>query len=324
MRLPNGLPYFGMIFLVSGFAIESGLIARQNDSPGQIEIVSKWLQLANQPKIKSRNGDSRIGISSNETSVGKALILYCLTEKYETRDRVHSKSIGPLTYQVRYEGQRRLIKELMQLSLSDLADYSTSTVLFRVAIPFPHPGKATIMVFGDDKKKSIAEIEVKKFFNDEEKLIVVDSSPDSTKGPYELTHQPGKFKIESVIEDMDTRFDDKFFFDSEGWHLTRGLIRQLDREVRSSGSRLLVVHFLDVEQIHNYPDLPLKEFEAFLEQEGIPSINLYPTFASLSPSDLRTHIFKSDSHFNAKGHRRLAESTIDFIVRQVCGSGRLT
>ncbi len=160
--------------------------------------------------------------------------------------------------------------------------------------------------------------------NDEQRPVRVEKQYAGEPLPYDFTRQVKPFQPPLVGDNLDSNFDDKFFFDSKGWHLTRQLIRKLNQEVHDSGSRLIIVHFMNVEQYHDYPRLPLREFDRFLAQENIPHLNLYSAFNALSPQALAANTFEDDTHFNATGHRFVADHSIDFLVRQLLGSGRVT
>ncbi len=121
-----------------------------------------------------------------------------------------------------------------------------------------------------------------------------------------------------VKEDLPEIYDDKFFFDSEGWELTRQLILKLKREVEQAGSRLAVIHFVQMDQVHDYPRLPRREFNAFLEQNGIPVFDTFPFYRKLDPETLvATSLWREhqDHHFSEQGHRVYADFTEDFIFR---------
>lgn len=169
------------------------------------------------------------------------------------------------------------------------------------------------------------ETQVKNFLEDDTQRTVRIQKEYKTKPqPFEHARQGRAFRPPALGEDLESIVDDKFFFDSEGWHLTRRLIRKLNSEVLESGSQLVVIHFMDVEQYYDYPPLALREFDTFLMQEGIPHLNMHPAFNRLDRKSLAAKTFENDSHFNAAGHKFLADNSIDFLVRQILGSGRVT
>ena len=91
-----------------------------------------------------------------------------------------------------------------------------------------------------------------------------------------------KIKIANNKDTKDTTsiFDDLFFFDSEGWDITRKLILKLKQEGQENEGELAVIHFGGLHQYRNFPALPLKQFDAFLESEGISYFNNFKTFKS--------------------------------------------
>lgn len=176
-------------------------------------------------------------------------------------------------------------------------------------------------------RKGYNEVEthVKKFFGDNgQRMVRIHKEYEAQPRAFQFARQGRAFQPPPLGEDLESTVDDKFFFDSEGWHLTRRLIRKLNDEVIKSGSQLIVLHFMDVEQYHDYPPLALREFDTFLMREGIPYLNMYPAFNALDRKALAANTFENDNHFNATGHKFLADNSIDFLVRQILGSGRVT
>ena len=175
------------------------------------------------------------------------------------------------------------------------------------------------------KGYNLVENNIKNFFsNNHQKPVRVEKLYPSNPQEYELAKRAKPFQPPPLGEDLESPFDDKFFFDSEGWYLTRRLIQKLNYEVRQAGSQLVILHFMDVDQYYDYPPLPLKQFDAFLKKEDIPALNLHPAFQRLDRAALYKNVFEDDTHFNSTGHRFLAQHSIDFLVRQILGSGRVT
>ena len=112
-------------------------------------------------------------------------------------------------------------------------------------------------------------------------------------------------------------FDDLFFFDSEGWDVTRKLIVKLKQEVQENGGELAVIHFGGFHQYRNFPALPLKQFDAFLESEGISHFNNFDLFLKIDDEFLNKIFIPNDGHFNAIGHRNFAEFTTDFLLNLI-------
>ena len=112
-------------------------------------------------------------------------------------------------------------------------------------------------------------------------------------------------------------FDDLFFFDSEGWDVTRKLIVRLKQEVQEIGGEFAVIHFGGMNQYRNFPALPLKQFDAFLESEGISHFNNFDLFLKIDDELLNKFFIPNDGHFNAIGHRHFAEFSTDFLLKLI-------
>jgi len=112
----------------------------------------------------------------------------------------------------------------------------------------------------------------------------------------------------------DSVFDDLFFFDSEGWELTRKLFLKLKKEVEKNGSELAVIHFGGAHQYRNFPALPLKQFDAFLESNGIAHFNAFDPFVKIDDEFLPENFIPNDGHFSETGHRQFAEFSTDFLL----------
>ncbi len=124
-------------------------------------------------------------------------------------------------------------------------------------------------------------------------------------------------KPEAMTVDTDRIYDDLFFADSEGMKLTRELILGLNQEVKAAGGRFAVIHFIRYDHIHDYPAMPLAEFDEFLAANKIPHLNLFPKYAALDREELlRTTLMKekNDHHFSAYGHELYAQFTEDFVL----------
>ena len=118
-------------------------------------------------------------------------------------------------------------------------------------------------------------------------------------------------------KDTDSIFDDLFFFDSEGWDVTRKLIVKLKQEVEENGGELAVIHFGGMNQYRNSPALPIKQFDAFLESEEISHFNTFYSFLKIDDDFLRNFFIPNDGHFNEIGHRHFAEFSIDFLFNLI-------
>ena len=108
-----------------------------------------------------------------------------------------------------------------------------------------------------------------------------------------------------------------FFFDSEGWDLTRKLFLKLKQEVKKNGGELAVIHFGGLHQYRNFPVLPVKQFDAFLVSEGIAHYNAFDLFKKIDNEFLPENFIPNDGHFSETGHRHFAEFTTDFLFRLI-------
>ena len=118
------------------------------------------------------------------------------------------------------------------------------------------------------------------------------------------------------FEDTVSIFDDLYFFDSEGWKITKKLIIKLHSEVRENGSKLAVIHFGgNQDQQSRIFQLPVKQFDRFLSDQGIEHLNAYELFAKMKDTDLEKYFIPNDGHFSEAGHARIAELAMEFLVR---------
>ena len=128
-----------------------------------------------------------------------------------------------------------------------------------------------------------------------------------------------KIKIANNKDTKDTIsiFDDLFFFDSEGWDVTRKLILKLKQEVQENEGELAVIHFGGLHQYRNFPALPLKQFDAFLESEGISHFNNFNLFLKFDNELLNKNFIPNDGHFNEIGHRHFADFSTGFLFNLI-------
>ena len=118
-------------------------------------------------------------------------------------------------------------------------------------------------------------------------------------------------------KDTASIYDDLFFFDSEGWDVTRKLIVKLKQEVQENGGELAVIHFGGLYQYRNFPALPLKQFDAFLESEGISHFNNFDLFLKFDDELLNKNFIPNDGHFNEIGHRHFADFSTGFLFNLI-------
>jgi hypothetical protein len=109
----------------------------------------------------------------------------------------------------------------------------------------------------------------------------------------------------------DTEFDDDdlFFWNSAGWELTRKLILKLKAEVEAAGSRFAVLHFPSEGLVTSEYPLPHREFDIFLEENGIPYVSLFQDYATFDREELRKHFIPGEGHWTPHGHRYVAART---------------
>ncbi|QPJ62861.1 MAG: SGNH/GDSL hydrolase family protein [Candidatus Nitronauta litoralis] len=114
-----------------------------------------------------------------------------------------------------------------------------------------------------------------------------------------------------------TSLDDPWFFDSDAWNLVKKLILKIKQEVEEDEGKLIVMHFLGETQYMERHDLPVKEFNEFLEANKIGVIDPNPIFFRMSREELHSHYVPQDIHFNEDGQRLLAEHSVDFLERTI-------
>jgi hypothetical protein len=126
--------------------------------------------------------------------------------------------------------------------------------------------------------------------------------------------------IKSSLDFKDTVsiFDDVYFFDSEGWKLTRKLIIKLQGEVEKNGSKLAVIHMGgNHQQQRMLSKLPVKQFDRFLSDQGIEHLNVYELFAQMEDKELEKYFIPNDGHFSEAGHSRFAMIGLDFLIKML-------
>ncbi|MBT6717146.1 MAG: SGNH/GDSL hydrolase family protein [Nitrospina sp.] len=141
---------------------------------------------------------------------------------------------------------------------------------------------------------------------------VKDAPKNKKAGVKEKPTVPPEYK-----EDTVSIFDDLFFFDSEGWGLTRKLFVKLNQEVQSNGGKLAVIHFGGAHQYRNFPVLPLKQFDNFLGSQGIDHFNAFDLFVKIDDEFLMQNFIPNDGHFSENGHRHFAEFSSNFLLSLV-------
>ena len=129
--------------------------------------------------------------------------------------------------------------------------------------------------------------------------------------------EPNKKELPKYLKDTVSIWDDLLFFDSEGWELTQKLFVKLQQEILENGGKLAVIHFGDQRQYRNYPVLPIKQFEAFLESHGIAHFNAFDLFMKIEDEFFAENYIPNDGHFSETGHRHFAEFSTKFMLDQI-------
>jgi hypothetical protein len=142
--------------------------------------------------------------------------------------------------------------------------------------------------------------------------------PSSEKKILKPDHEKaGKKTTPEYLKDTASIFDDLFFFDSEGWELTRKLLVKLKQDVQLNGGELAVIHFGGLHQYRNFPVLPVKQFDAFLVSQGITNFNAFNIFMKIDDEFLSKNFIPNDGHFNETGHRHFAEFSTNFLLNLI-------
>ena len=117
-----------------------------------------------------------------------------------------------------------------------------------------------------------------------------------------------------LLLDTDSDDDDLFFWDSAGWAITRMLIVKLKEEAEAAGSRLVLLHFPSEGLVRSGIPLPHAEFDAFLDENGIPHVSLFQDYYALAPGELHRHFIPDDGHWTRYGHRFVAQRTREMLL----------
>jgi hypothetical protein len=115
---------------------------------------------------------------------------------------------------------------------------------------------------------------------------------------------------------VDTEFkdDDPFFWDSEGWEITRKLIIKLKTETEAAGSRLVLLHFPSEGLVRSNILLPHEKFSNFLEHNNIPYVSLFQDYNAFEYEELRKHFIQGDGHWTSHGHRYVTTRTQNMLI----------
>lgn len=137
-------------------------------------------------------------------------------------------------------------------------------------------------------------------------------SKDRRKKTNESRKNPPEY-----LKDTVSIFDDLFFFDSEGWEITRKLLLKLKQEVEANGSKLAVIHFGGVFQYRNFPVLPIQKFDSFLDSQSIARFNAFDRFKKIDDQFLNENFIPNDGHFSKVGHQHFAEYSTEFLLNLI-------
>ena len=122
-----------------------------------------------------------------------------------------------------------------------------------------------------------------------------------------------------VMADTEFNDDDMFFWDSDGWDITRRLILRLRQETEAAGSRLVVLHFPSEGLVRSHIPLPHEAFDGFLETNGIPHVSLFQDYRDFPDDEMHRHFIRGDGHWTPYGHRYVAGRTRDMLIQAMAG-----
>jgi lysophospholipase L1-like esterase len=104
------------------------------------------------------------------------------------------------------------------------------------------------------------------------------------------------------------------------WDVTEALILELEKEVEANGAQLAVLIIPAAPQIvlpregaEWYCDLPNDRLTAFLDDVGIPYLDMLPEFREEAVAGNGPYYFERDFHMNALGHDLTSELLYQFV-----------
>lgn len=110
----------------------------------------------------------------------------------------------------------------------------------------------------------------------------------------------------------------------EAWQITKALIERLRVEVQESGAEFAVVMLPASPQITVprdgepwYCDKANQELAGFLEDQGIPYLDLLPSFRQHEMVSADPLYFERDFHMNSAGHKIAGEMIYEFLLEDV-------
>jgi hypothetical protein len=104
------------------------------------------------------------------------------------------------------------------------------------------------------------------------------------------------------------------------WSVTEALILELEKEVEANGAHLAVLIIPAAPQIvppaegaEYYCDVPNDELTAFLDEAGIPYLDMLPAFREEARAGNGPYYFEKDFHMNALGHDLTSDLLYQFV-----------
>ena len=104
------------------------------------------------------------------------------------------------------------------------------------------------------------------------------------------------------------------------WNVTEALILELEKEVEANGAQLAVLIIPAAPQIVPpddgadwYCDVPNNQLTAFLDEAGIPYLDMLPAFRAEMLDGGGPYYFERDFHMNSEGHNLSAELLYQFV-----------
>ena len=107
---------------------------------------------------------------------------------------------------------------------------------------------------------------------------------------------------------------------AEAWAVTEAIILELEKEVEANNAQLAVLLIPAAPQIvppaedaEWYCDVPNDHLTAFLDEAGIPYLDMLPMFREETVADGGPYYFERDFHMNEQGHDLAAELLYQFV-----------
>ncbi|RMG96097.1 MAG: hypothetical protein D6706_10800 [Chloroflexi bacterium] len=110
----------------------------------------------------------------------------------------------------------------------------------------------------------------------------------------------------------------------EAWNITKAIIRQMRTEVEANGAQLAIVLIPTAAQVIPpkdgvswYCERPNQELTAFLDEEGIPYLDMLQPFRDHMLAGGDTLYYKRDFHMNEGGHHLAGKLIADFVAESL-------